>query len=169
MSSIAGFDDAVKYLQRHNLISCTRCLAVKSSFDITISADDDKITLNSPMAKTTSSKESSALIDSHPYDGCDDCKLQIRMADQASLPELIREPMLQAAKSENSGIVNWLFKHRPVKVNTIGAENRVEFFPFKTLYQFLFYSSQESARAPCNFSHTRETKTEQKTRLLNLS
>ncbi|XP_003740441.1 patatin-like phospholipase domain-containing protein 2 [Galendromus occidentalis] len=93
-----GFDDAVKYLQRHNLISCTRCLAVKSSFDITMSDDEDSD------------------IPKHEYDGCDDCKTQKQIADNASLPEPIREPMMMAAENENRGLVNWLFKHRPIKI-----------------------------------------------------
>ncbi|XP_022645851.1 patanin-like phospholipase domain-containing protein isoform X2 [Varroa jacobsoni] len=108
-----GFDDAVKYLQRHNLISCTRCLAVKSSFDITVEDEEGVV---DPSQTESTSDTLRVFADSHPYDGCDDCKLQKRMADLASLPEPIQAPMLAAAENENRGIVNWLFKHRPVKV-----------------------------------------------------
>ncbi|OQR67515.1 patatin phospholipase domain-containing protein 2-like [Tropilaelaps mercedesae] len=113
-----GFDDAVKYLQRHNLISCTRCLAVRSSFDITQPEENNR-TANSSLKTSVDiapDKDTPPFIDSHPYDGCDDCKIQKQMAELASLPEPIREPMMKAAERENRGIVNWLFKQRPVKV-----------------------------------------------------
>lgn len=35
-----GFDDALRFLQRHNLISCTRCLAVQSTFQLQDMLDD---------------------------------------------------------------------------------------------------------------------------------
>lgn len=32
-----GFNDALDFLQRNNLINCTRCLAVQSRFSLTVS------------------------------------------------------------------------------------------------------------------------------------
>lgn len=35
-----GFDDALRFLHRNNLISCTRCLSVQSTFEIQDTIDD---------------------------------------------------------------------------------------------------------------------------------
>ena len=35
-----GFDDALMFLHRNNLISCTRCLAVQSTYVISETMDD---------------------------------------------------------------------------------------------------------------------------------
>lgn len=35
-----GFDDALKFLHRNNLINCTSCLAVQSTFVVSKSLDD---------------------------------------------------------------------------------------------------------------------------------
>jgi hypothetical protein len=35
-----GFDDALRFLQRNNMISCTRCLAVQSTFQLQDVLDD---------------------------------------------------------------------------------------------------------------------------------
>ena len=36
-----GFDDALRYLQRNNLINCTRCLSVQSTFVVSEILDDN--------------------------------------------------------------------------------------------------------------------------------
>lgn len=35
-----GFDDALRFLHRNNLISCTRCLAVQSTFVVSEHVED---------------------------------------------------------------------------------------------------------------------------------
>lgn len=36
-----GFDDALRFLHRNNLLNCTRCLAVQSTFVVSETLDDN--------------------------------------------------------------------------------------------------------------------------------
>jgi len=67
-----GFDDALRFLQKSYLISCTRCLAVDSTYEI---EEDQGHNGNSGCAV---------------YDAnCLECKLQRHLADQSSVPESV--------------------------------------------------------------------------------
>ncbi|KAF4530078.1 hypothetical protein B566_EDAN001334 [Ephemera danica] len=71
-----GFDDALRFLHRNNLINCTRCLAVQSTFTV-----------------------SEALDEGFDFDpNCHECKQQ---------------------RQANKGLVNWVFKHRGMKLLSV--------------------------------------------------
>lgn len=100
-----GFDDAVRFLQKHNMISCTSCLAVQSSF---------------VMAAPEASPELSADSDAeHPYDNCSSCKQRQELALTDRLPETIVRAIQDASDQLNKGVINWLFRHRPMKLLSI--------------------------------------------------
>ncbi|XP_063979788.1 1-acylglycerol-3-phosphate O-acyltransferase Pnpla3-like isoform X2 [Diachasmimorpha longicaudata] len=89
-----GFDDALRFLQRNNLINCTRCLAVQSTFVISETLDD-----------------------SMEYDPeCKECKIHRQEALVANLPETVMTIFQDAIDSANKGIINWLFKHKSIKL-----------------------------------------------------
>ncbi|XP_012279637.1 patatin-like phospholipase domain-containing protein 2 isoform X3 [Orussus abietinus] len=89
-----GFDDALRFLNRNNLINCTRCLAVQSTFVVSETLDDTM-----------------------EYDPeCLECKLHRQEAMVANLPETVMTIFQDAIDSANKGIVNWLFKHKSVKL-----------------------------------------------------
>ncbi|KAK0088284.1 hypothetical protein PV325_012480 [Microctonus aethiopoides] len=89
-----GFDDALRFLHRNNLINCTRCVAVQSPFVISETLDD-----------------------SPEYDPeCVECKVHRQEALVANLPETVMSLFQDAIDSANKGIINWLFKHRSVKL-----------------------------------------------------
>lgn len=100
-----GFDDAVRFLQKHNMISCTSCLAVQSSF---------------VMAAPEASPEVSADSDGeHPFDNCTSCKRRQELALTERLPETIVKAIQEASDHLNKGVINWLFRHRPMKLLSI--------------------------------------------------
>lgn len=100
-----GFDDAVRFLQKHNMISCTSCLAVQSSF---------------VMAAPEASPELSADSDGeHPFDNCTSCKRRQELALTERLPETIVRAIQEASDHLNKGVINWLFRHRPMKLLSI--------------------------------------------------
>lgn len=100
-----GFDDAVRFLQKHNMISCTSCLAVQSSF---------------VMAAPEASPELSADSDGeHPFDNCTSCKRRQELALTDRLPETIVRAIQEASDHLNKGVINWLFRHRPMKLLSI--------------------------------------------------
>lgn len=100
-----GFDDAVRFLQKHNMISCTSCLAVQSSF---------------VMAAPEASPELSADSDGeHPFDNCTSCKRRQELALTERLPETIVKAIQEASDHLNKGVINWLFRHRPMKLLSI--------------------------------------------------
>ncbi|XP_012230680.1 1-acylglycerol-3-phosphate O-acyltransferase Pnpla3 isoform X2 [Linepithema humile] len=89
-----GFDDALRFLHRNNLLNCTRCLAVQSTFVIQETIDD-----------------------SMEYDPeCIECKMHRQEALVANLPETVMTIFQDAIDSANKGLVNWLFKHRSMKL-----------------------------------------------------
>ncbi|XP_015119114.1 1-acylglycerol-3-phosphate O-acyltransferase Pnpla3 isoform X2 [Diachasma alloeum] len=89
-----GFDDALRFLQRNNLINCTRCLAVQSTFVVSETLDD-----------------------SMEYDPeCKECKIHRQEALVANLPETVMTIFQDAIDSANKGIINWLFKHKSIKL-----------------------------------------------------
>ncbi|XP_014478777.1 PREDICTED: patatin-like phospholipase domain-containing protein 3 isoform X2 [Dinoponera quadriceps] len=89
-----GFDDALRFLHRNNLLTCTRCLAVQSTFVV-----------------------SETLNESMEYDPeCLECKLHRQEALVSKLPETVLTIFQDAIDSANKGLVNWLFKHRSIKL-----------------------------------------------------
>lgn len=96
-----GFDDALRFLQRNNIISCLRCVAIQSSFSV------------------TESEDCKALSDSgyeHEYDGCRDCEERRELAVLDPLPDPVAQAIQEAIDQVNNGLMNWLFKHKPVKI-----------------------------------------------------
>jgi len=159
-----GFEDALRFLQRNNKISCIKCVAIQSSFTV---AETDKITVdddnrdqekkkkasltrkassaripvgvpggNSTTRPGTLSKtpsrasikilsRSSSLADfdsefevelDHEFDGCEDCERRRETAILDKLPDPVAKAIQQTCDEVNKGVINWLFKHRPVKL-----------------------------------------------------
>ncbi|XP_070159427.1 1-acylglycerol-3-phosphate O-acyltransferase Pnpla3-like isoform X2 [Polyergus mexicanus] len=89
-----GFDDALRFLHRNNMLNCTRCLAVQSTYTVKETIDD-----------------------SVEYDPeCLECKMHRQEALVANLPETVMTIFQDAIDSANKGLVNWLFKHRSMKL-----------------------------------------------------
>ncbi|XP_058788723.1 patatin-like phospholipase domain-containing protein 2 isoform X2 [Phymastichus coffea] len=90
-----GFDDALRFLNRNSLINCDRCLAVQSTFVVSETIED-----------------SSAEFDPE----CLECKIHRQEASVANLPETVMMIFQDAIDSANKGLINWLFKHKSVKL-----------------------------------------------------
>ncbi|KAL6426109.1 hypothetical protein ACFW04_008996 [Cataglyphis niger] len=89
-----GFDDALRFLHRNNMLNCTRCLAIQSTYTVQETIDD-----------------------SMEYDPeCLECKMHRQEALVANLPETVMTIFQDAIDSANKGLVNWLFKHRSMKL-----------------------------------------------------
>ncbi|XP_043256183.1 patatin-like phospholipase domain-containing protein 2 isoform X2 [Colletes gigas] len=89
-----GFDDALRFLHRNNLLNCTRCLAVQSTFVVSETLDDNM-----------------------EYDPeCLECKMHRQEALVSKLPETVMTIFQDAIDSANKGLINWFFKHRSVKL-----------------------------------------------------
>ncbi|KAH9412474.1 Patatin-like phospholipase domain-containing protein 2 [Dermatophagoides pteronyssinus] len=94
-----GFDDALRYLQRNNKISCTRCLAIHFTLE----------------------KEEINKYHRHHkhHANCRDCEYRRQIAILDSLPESVVEAIQEACNQVNNGIINWLFRHPPMKLLSI--------------------------------------------------
>ncbi|XP_011873846.1 PREDICTED: patatin-like phospholipase domain-containing protein 3 isoform X1 [Vollenhovia emeryi] len=89
-----GFDDALRFLHRNNLLNCTRCLAIQSTYIVEKTIDDCM-----------------------EYDPeCLECKMHRQEALVANMPETVLTIFQDAIDSANKGLVNWLFKHRSMKL-----------------------------------------------------
>ncbi|KAF2905969.1 hypothetical protein ILUMI_00200 [Ignelater luminosus] len=92
-----GFDDALRFLHRNNLINCTRCLAVQSTFVV-----------------------SEALDDCYEYDPeCHECKIHRQEALVSNMPDTVMTIFQEAIDSANKGLVNWMFRHRGMKLLSV--------------------------------------------------
>ncbi|XP_059482642.1 1-acylglycerol-3-phosphate O-acyltransferase Pnpla3-like isoform X2 [Neocloeon triangulifer] len=93
-----GFDDALRFLHRNNLINCTRCLAVQSTFTVSEALDE-------------------SCFDYDPQ--CRECKIQRQESMVADLPETVMTIFQEAIDTANKGLVNWIFKHRGMKLLSV--------------------------------------------------
>ncbi|XP_055709203.1 patatin-like phospholipase domain-containing protein 2 isoform X3 [Phlebotomus papatasi] len=86
-----GFDDALRFLQRNNLINCNRCISVQTQVII---QDTQEYIMED-------------------YDPeCKDCTEHRKHASRANLPDTVVNVLQSAIDSANKGIVSWLFKHK---------------------------------------------------------
>lgn len=92
-----GFDDALMFLHRNNLINCTRCLAVQSTYVISETMDES--------------------LEFDPE--CQECKLHRQESLASNIPDTILTVFEEAIESANKGIVNWVFKHRGMKLLSV--------------------------------------------------
>ncbi|KAI4463341.1 calcium-independent phospholipase a2 ipla2 -related [Holotrichia oblita] len=92
-----GFDDALRFLHRNNLINCTRCLAVQSTFVIQKTIEES--------------------IEYDPQ--CNECKVHRQEALVSNLPDTVLTIFQDAIDSANKGLINWIFKHRGMKLLSV--------------------------------------------------
>lgn len=91
-----GFDDALRFLHRNNLISCTRCLAVQSTFIVS---------------------ETLPMPEIQEYDPeCKECTEHRKEALDADMPETVLTVFQTYIESANKGLANWVFRHRGAKL-----------------------------------------------------
>ncbi|XP_053600600.1 uncharacterized protein LOC128669658 [Plodia interpunctella] len=89
-----GFDDALRFLQRNNMISCTRCLAVQTTFQLQDVLDDRTFEYD-------------------PH--CEECKTHRQDALVDDLPDTVMTIFQNAIDSANSGLVNWVMRQRAMR------------------------------------------------------
>ncbi|XP_050362756.1 uncharacterized protein LOC126781764 [Nymphalis io] len=89
-----GFDDALRFLHRNNMISCTRCLAVQSTYQLQDVLNDTP----------------------HEYDPeCEECKTHRQDALVDDLPDTVTTIFQNAIDTANNGIVNWVMRQRGMR------------------------------------------------------
>lgn len=89
-----GFDDALRFLHRNNLISCTRCLSVQSTFIV-----------------------SETVPDLQEYDPeCKECTEHRKEAKQGNMPDTVLTVFQTYIEQANKGLINWVFRHRGAKL-----------------------------------------------------
>ncbi|KAL7745042.1 hypothetical protein ACLKA6_008110 [Drosophila palustris] len=101
-----GFDDALQFLHRNNLINCRRCIAVQSTYLVpeTVSSTDE-------------------------FDpDCRDCKKHRNDALSSHLPETVLNVIQDCIEQANKGLANWIFKHRGIKLLSLPATVPMDFF-----------------------------------------
>lgn len=89
-----GFDDALQFLHRNNLISCTRCLAVQSTFVV-----------------------QEAIHEAQEFDPeCTDCQQHRQDALIGDMPETVLHVFQTYIESANKGLANWMFRRNGTKI-----------------------------------------------------
>ncbi|KAK7075006.1 Patatin-like phospholipase domain-containing protein 2 [Halocaridina rubra] len=95
-----GFNDALDFLQRNNLINCMRCLSVTSKFRIPNAQEEVHISIDDEL-------------------DCMDCHKQRKEAIIDQLPEQVGSILQDAIDKANQGLMNWVFKHKSMKLLSI--------------------------------------------------
>ncbi|XP_023342586.1 patatin-like phospholipase domain-containing protein 2 [Eurytemora carolleeae] len=88
-----GFEDALRFLQKRCLISCTRCLTVNSNYKI----EDDEEELDKEMGTCKNHDPN-----------CLDCKLQREVAKDSSVPEHVWSVFENAITEAEAGFTGWI-------------------------------------------------------------
>ncbi|XP_055621224.1 1-acylglycerol-3-phosphate O-acyltransferase Pnpla3-like [Toxorhynchites rutilus septentrionalis] len=97
-----GFDDALNFLHRNNLISCTRCLSVQSTFCV---SDQPK------------QLEEQLLEEYDPEcNECKECTQHRQNALVGMMPDTVLTVIQAAVDQANKGLMNWIFRHRGAKL-----------------------------------------------------
>lgn len=97
-----GFDDALNFLHRNNLISCTRCLSVQSTFCV---------------SEQPKQLEDQLLEEYDPEcSECKDCNEHRQNALDGSMPDTVLTVFQTAVDQANKGLMNWVFKHRGARL-----------------------------------------------------
>ncbi|XP_030755609.1 1-acylglycerol-3-phosphate O-acyltransferase Pnpla3-like isoform X1 [Sitophilus oryzae] len=92
-----GFDDALRFLHRNNLINCTKCLAVQSTFVVSDTLEEQLV-----------------------YDPqCKDCKIHRQEALVSNVPDTVLNVFQEVIDTANKGVSSWLFKHRGMKLLSV--------------------------------------------------
>ena len=107
-----GFEDALRFLQRRYLISCTRCLAVDSTYQI----GNTRLNLTAASHGTTAESEepgdSPGLEKTEGcsvYDpNCLECKLKRHIAQQSTVPDNVWRVFEEAIDEAENGFTSWL-------------------------------------------------------------
>lgn len=100
-----GFDDALQFLHRNNLISCRRCVAVQSTFVVSQSVKDQQ--------------------DFDPE--CRECKKHRTDALRGDMPQTVVDVIQGYLDQANKGLANWLFRHRGIKLISMPATVPIDF------------------------------------------
>jgi len=93
-----GFEDALRFLQRRYLISCTRCLAVDSTYQIESDDPDQQGNPGSP------EKSGCSVYDPN----CLECKLKRHIAQQSTVPDTVWRVFEEAIDDAENGFTSWL-------------------------------------------------------------
>ncbi|XP_065359202.1 1-acylglycerol-3-phosphate O-acyltransferase Pnpla3 isoform X2 [Calliphora vicina] len=101
-----GFDDALQFLTRNNLINCRRCVAVQSTFVVSE-------TVTQPQ-------------DFDPE--CRECKKHRKDALTSNMPQTVLDVIQDYIEQANKGLANWIFKHRGIKLLSLPATVPMDFF-----------------------------------------
>lgn len=97
-----GFDDALNFLHRNNLISCTRCLSVQSTFYV----PDQQKPLEDKLLEEYDPECSE----------CKDCTQHRKNALDGSMPDTVLTVFQTYMDQANKGLMNWILKHRGMKL-----------------------------------------------------
>ncbi|XP_035786227.1 patatin-like phospholipase domain-containing protein 2 isoform X2 [Anopheles albimanus] len=100
-----GFDDALNFLHRNNLISCTRCLAVQSTFVV---AEQPATSLEERIQEEYDPECSE----------CKECTQHRKNALVGSMPDNVLTVFQTYIEQANKGLINWVFRHRGGKLLT---------------------------------------------------
>nr|CAD7433519.1 unnamed protein product [Timema monikensis] len=141
-----GFDDALRFLHRNNLLNCTRCLAVQSTFVVSETLEESfdydpeckacqqhrNVRIELPLQLawldpglaargTVGVRNSSRRIIEGPklLHILQDKEFGDRDALVADLPDTIASILQDAIESANKGLINWIFKHRGMKLLSV--------------------------------------------------
>ncbi|TDG45636.1 hypothetical protein AWZ03_007911 [Drosophila navojoa] len=107
-----GFDDALQFLHRNNLINCRRCIAVQSTFVV-----------------------SETVAQPPEFDPeCHECKKHRKDALTSNMPQTVLDVIQDYIEQANKGLANWIFRHRGLKLLSLPATVPMDFL-LATVYK----------------------------------
>ncbi|XP_061181319.1 patatin-like phospholipase domain-containing protein 2 [Saccostrea echinata] len=112
-----GFDDCLKFLQKNNLISCTRHLKVKSSIrPVQSSCQLDTMDVDQVEGEESILEEEEE--DPHG-ENCQECRQKVQGALTDTLPPTVAEAFQVACDSMNKGFQSYIHRHKALRVASL--------------------------------------------------
>lgn len=124
-----GFDDALQFLHRNNLINCRRCIAVQSTFVVseTVATSQE---IESEECRECKKHRKVRLIYIYNGPSVHNNHLFSMFQDALSsnMPETVLDVIQDYLEQANKGLANWIFKHRGIKLLSLPATVPMDFF-----------------------------------------
>lgn len=124
-----GFADGIRFLQRMNLISCAKCLDIRSSLLMATNESElveQTFSYRGQRRDSVSSYDGSTLIGNNTLleedeeslvedENCDGCVKRRNNALLDPLPKQFTDRIREACDNVNKSLSDWFYSHRPIK------------------------------------------------------
>ncbi|KAL5006657.1 hypothetical protein ScPMuIL_015463 [Solemya velum] len=129
-----GFDDCLVFLQKNNLISCTRHLSVMSTITPVLKPEKMDVVVENSEGEEEDTCDAAAHHHPGEDEPCEECKKKLQVALIDTLPPKVVAALQTACESVNNGVSFYFHKYTSLKVLSLLVTPWL--LPFDLVYNF---------------------------------